>query len=343
MFDYERQNATLLDPEPAINAAIAKIPVAEYSSVVALSNSGMKDLAVSPLRYWYLHINPERPMREETPEMRFGTALHCLVLEGDAAFEQRYACKLDADDYPNCLVTIEDLRGWIRDKGGKPSGTRKSEVIQHAQAIDQSAPIWDVLEARHFAMNGGKTFFAKEEWVRLTNAAAALRREPKVQEILQSGECEVSVFVTDAATGIPLKARLDWLSASSCIADIKTFQQKRAGKSTDQTIADAIYYEGYYRQAFLYSTLHQRATGRERPLRYIMPFVESQPPHEVRIRELRPSSNGVANVYWQKSAIEVRHFCSVWATCMGEFGEKPWRRDVEVEPLLDEEMRGMVY
>lgn len=342
-FDYERQNPTL-DPEPVVpKGRIVKIPVAEYYAVPALSNSGMKDLAVSPLRYWHLNINPARPVRVESPEMKFGTALHCLVLEGDQAFEQRYACKLNAADYPDCLITIEDLRGWIRDKGGKPVGTRKAEVIQQAQAMDPSVPVWDVLEARHFATNGGKTFFEKEEWTRLANAAAALRREPKVQEILKSGDAEVSVFVTDSATGIPLKGRLDWISASaSCIADIKTFTQKR-GKSIDQTIADAIYYEGYYRQAFLYSTLHQRATGRKAPLKYIMPFVESQEPHEVRIRELRQSSHGAVNLYWQKAAIEVRHFCETWGHYMSEFGDRPWRRDREIEVLDDMEMKGMAF
>lgn len=341
-FDYERQNATLLDQEPVVaRGRVAKIPAPEYYAAPGLSNSGMKDLAVSALRYWHMNINPDRPAREASPEMNFGTALHCLVLEGAEAFEQRYACKLQADDHPGCLVTIEDLRGWIRDKGGKPSGTRKAEVIQQAQAIDSSVPIWDVLEARHFAVNGGKTLFDKAEWGRLANAAAALRREPKVQELLQAGEAEVSIFCSDTTTGIPLKARLDWLGESR-IADIKTFTQKR-GKSIDQSVADAIYYEGYYRQAFLYCTLEQRASGRKAPLRYIMPFVESQEPYEVRIRELRPSTNGVVNVYWQRAAIEVRHFCSVWSECMNEFGEKPWRTEQNIEALLDEEMPGMTY
>lgn len=340
-FDYERQHATLLDPEPVVaQGRVAKIPAAEYYATPALSNSGMKDLAVSALRYWYLNINPDRPVREETQEMLFGSALHCLVLEGDQVFEQRYACKLDPADYPNCLTTIEDLRGWIRDKGGKPSGTRKSEVIQQAQSMDRSVPIWDVLEARHFATNGGKTFFEKADWTRLANAAAALRREPKVQEILQAGDAEVSVFAPDPSTGIPLKGRLDWAN-KKYILDLKTFTQKR-GKSIDQSVADAIFYEGYYRQAYLYSTLHRLVVPDVKP-RYIMAFVESNEPHEVRIKELRSTMHGVANVYWQRAAIEVRHFCEVWAKCMNEFGEKPWRHDREIEALDDMEMKGMAF
>jgi hypothetical protein len=44
-----------------------------------LSFSGMKDFAVSPLRYWYRNINPNRPPFEATPEMQLGSALHCAV------------------------------------------------------------------------------------------------------------------------------------------------------------------------------------------------------------------------------------------------------------------------
>jgi hypothetical protein len=47
----------------------------DYFASEGLSQSGLKDLAISPYRYWYLNINPDRPERKETPEMRFGSAL----------------------------------------------------------------------------------------------------------------------------------------------------------------------------------------------------------------------------------------------------------------------------
>lgn len=324
-----------------ITQAIQQIPAEEYHSRVALSNSGMKDLAVSPLRYWHTNINPNRPPRVETPEMQFGTALHCLVLEGETVFGSRYACAPEESDYPGCMVTMEDLRDWLRDRSIKPKGTRKDQLIEQLQSVDPCVPIWDVIQDECDAANSHKRVGCKAEFDRLHGAADALLSEPMLEEILHAGVAESSLFGADPATGIPLKARLDWVS-DDYILDIKTFVQKR-GKSIDQSVADAIYYERYFRQAYFYATLHQQVTGRSKPLPVVMAFVESEPPHEVRIKELRPTYHGVINVYWQRAEINVRNYCSLWDACMREFGDKPWRSAQQIDPLIDEEMKGLAF
>lgn len=325
----------------ATDAAIKHIPAAEYLATMALSNSGMKDLAVSPLRYWHLNINPNRSARDETPEQQFGTALHCLVLEGESAFASRYACAPEESDYPDCLVTMEDLRGWLKARNIAPKGTRKDQLIQQVKSVSPSVPIWDVIQDECDAANTGKRVGCKAEFDRLRGAADALLAEPKLREILRNGEPEVSLFGNDPTTGIPLKARLDWIS-DDYILDLKSFFQKR-GKSIDQSVADAIYYEGYFRQAYFYATMHQQITGRSKPLPVVMAFVESEPPHEVRLRELRPFNHGVMNVYWQTAALDVRHYCSLWDKFMREFRDNPWRSTQQIDPLIDEEMRGLVF
>lgn len=323
------------------SSIVQGIPAVDYHAHLALSASGMKDLAVSPLRYWYLHINPDRPERKETHEQQFGTALHCLVLEGEEVFHERYTHAVDKSDYPDCLITIEDLRGWLRKKGLKDSGTRKTELISQVRDVDSSVPIWDVICEGSLANAAGKRSISKSEFERIQNAADALLGEPQLREILRGGESEVSILTDDPKNGTPWKARLDWVS-DVCILDIKTFTQKR-GKSIDESVADAIYYETYYRQAFFYSTIHQRITSRKKPAKFVMAFVESDPPHEVRIKELRPATDGVMNVYWSRAQIEVNHYSRLWAMFMREYGEKPWRVEQKIEVLLDEEMRALAY
>lgn len=326
-----------------VTEKLVRISAEEYHARLALSQSGMKDLAVSPLAYWYRTINPERPSCEPSAEQRFGTALHTLVLEGDDVFRERYACALNKEDLPNCLVTVDDLRGWLRDKGKKPEGTLKAGLIAQVQAVDPSVVIWDVICAAHREENDGKTICEPDEWARIHGAADALLSEPKLAEILRDGEAECSIFDVDPDTQTPIKVRLDWL-APNCILDLKTFSQKR-GKSIDECVADAITYEKYYRQAFFYSSVHQRATGRNKPLKVVMAFVESDPPHEVRLRELRPTNYDIAalNVYWEKARIDVRYFCGLWRDCMIEFGDKPWRRQQRIELVHDEELRGISF
>jgi hypothetical protein len=337
MLSQLSQAQTAID-QLSISTSVSAV---EYHSTLALSNSGMRKLAVSPYRYWFEEINPDRQPCEPTPEQKFGTALHCLVLEGEKVFHQRYARMVDESDYPDCLITIDDLRCWLRDKGFTPKGTRKAELVQQVLLVDPTVQIWDLLCAENEQVNADKMLCLKDDWDRIHGATEALLSEPKLRELLKHGEPEVALFANEPATHAPLKAKLDWLT-SDCILDLKTFTQKR-GKSIDQSIADAIFYECYYRQAYFYATLHQQLTKQAKPIKVVMAFVESDPPYEVRIKELRPASQGVTNLYWQRARIECQSYCALWAECMREFGAKPWRTAQKIEPLQDEEMKGLAF
>lgn len=60
----------------------------DYFSIEALSPSGAKTLLKSPARYAWERAHPSEP----TPAMRFGTLVHCLVLEA-AQVRARYAVR----------------------------------------------------------------------------------------------------------------------------------------------------------------------------------------------------------------------------------------------------------
>jgi len=326
---------------------------AEYFAAPGLSNSGLSDLAISPLRYWHRNLSPDRPRDEPTPEMIFGSALHTAVLE-PSKFEERYVCALDGTDFPGLLVTIEDLRGWLRDHGVKPKGTLKGDLIAQVEfyaPADKNVPphIWDVMIANHAAANAGKIQFKKEDWFRICDTANALRAEPKIVQILNhpQGRAEVPVFATDPETGVLLKARMDWISPTHTL-DLKTFSQKR-GKSIDKTVADAIWYERYWIQAYWYSLLRslQGAAGGRRGAQnapeFVMAFVESDPPHDVRLRALRPRICGEVCEWWERARFQCRDLIRLYADCVERFGDKPWREEHEIDPLEDLEMPGLSY
>ena len=309
---------------------------AAVANAEILTQSGMKDLAVSPLRYWHKWIRPDREPDEPTPAMVFGTALHCAVLEPDE-FPNRYACDIDPAEYP--LVTIGHLREWIRDKGGNPKGTLKSDVIAQALSMDAFAPIFDVAVERHAKQHEGKEILSLDFWTRCADASQALRDEPHVRDILKSGKAEVQMSAKDTDTGVWLGGRLDWVTATRTL-DIKTFTSTR-GKSIDRAIADAIYYEAYYRQAFLYTKL--RTMNGDSDPDFVIAFVESEPPHEVRLRVLRPKFGSQPNVYWMQANLEVRGFCETFAECLAHFGTEPWRYAQGLNPLADDEMKGLAF
>lgn len=307
------------------------MPAAEYFETPGLSSSAMRDLAVSPLRYWHLHLNPQRPAPRTSPEMQFGSALHCAVLEPDA-FEDRYCKEVDADEYVGLLDTVDQMRAFIESKGGKPKGTKKADMIAQVRAIDPDVPILAELEKWHKDANIDKVELSLYDWRRVKNAANALLREPQIQRILseEGGTAEASIFRVCPDTGVLLKGRLDWITAHT-ILDLKTFSVPR-GKSVDEAVSAAIFYEKYHRQARFYSHLTDDAFP------VVMAFVESEEPHEVRIREFRPKAGGEPNLYWMRAGIEVREMIRLYDNCQIQFGDEPWRVDRDVDPLADSDL-----
>lgn len=318
---------------------IEGMPPEEYHALPGLSSSGMKDLEVSPFRYWHLHLNPNRPEQEETPFMTFGSALHCAVLESADVFTSRYACALDVNDFVGALDTVEDLKGWLRDKGQHPVNGKKADFIKQVQGVDPNWPIIEVLKQQHAELTAEKTVLKVDDWNRLAGCAKSLLDEPRIQELLKDGKSEVSLTKIDPETGVLLKGRLDWMHPKVTL-DLKTFSQK-SGKSIDKSIADAILYDKHYRQAVNYAVL--RGWPHDWKGEHVLAFVESEEPFEVRLKALRPKTGGQANLYWQRGVMESKALIRRYADYSERFGIKPWRDAQEVEPLHDEEMPGLSF
>ena len=308
----------------------------EYTAASGLSQSGLKDLAISPLRFWYNWIRADREPEEPTPAMQFGSALHAAVLE-PGEFDKRYACEMIPP--AGALDTMDDLRNFLRENGVAPKGTRKADVIAQVQSFAPAVPICEVLYHAHAAEHAGKTIFKLDDWQNILGAKQALLEEPRMQELLKTGQSECQVFSVDSDTGVKLKGILDW-SAPGLILDLKTFSQ-REGFSINQSIARDIFWRRYHIQAVFYSIL--KGWPQEHP-EYLLAFVESEPPHEVRIRAIRPKVGGNVSLLWERARIEVRDLIRLYAECMTQFGvDKPWRYAQDINQIGDEEIPGLGF
>lgn len=153
----------------------------EYRARSGVNWSALKHYAKSPAHYLAAQANPPA----QTPEMQTGSALHALVLEGEAAFARRYAIA--------------------------PEGDKRRKEVKEA---------WAAFEAEH----AGKEALTPAQNETVRRMAASLLEHPKVTPLLRRCTArEVSLQWTDPCTGIPCKGRLDGLDRDSgLVLDLKS-------------------------------------------------------------------------------------------------------------------------
>lgn len=147
------------------------MPNATYHALPAVGSSGLKLLQRSPAHYFAAYRDPARKQREATPAMKIGTAWHAAIFEPEA-FAAEY-------------VEIPD---------GLDRRTKEGKAL------------WAELEA------SGRTPMAPEAYADILamRASAAAHPVSKVVFGLPAGAAELSMFWTDAETGVPCKIRPDY-------------------------------------------------------------------------------------------------------------------------------------
>lgn len=303
----------------------------------------MRDLQVSPLRYWARHIDPER-VSDETPAKRVGSALHCAVLEPER-FPERYVRAFDPERYEGALDTVSQLRGFIQDQGEKPRGTRKDELISHARSVMERTgvfrPILAELEYNFdkAVAETGITVLSHPEWAAVCQMSDAVKNNQQAMALLRGGEAEAARTGTLKVEGytVPLRGKVDYATPDYHV-DLKTFHHR--GKSMDEALADIIFYERYHHQAAFYRYLGH--ADREDWDHYLI-FVENDPPWEVRVIRLRRRNPAPRmSLYWNIAENEIDRLAVLFAQCQERFGKEPWRTD-SVRTLRDEDIRQLAW
>lgn len=226
------------------------MPEAEYHAIPALSSTGINWLGVSVEDFWgnTPWINPDAA-QDETEFTRLGKAHHDRIVEGRAAFYARNCAAPELADYPDALDGMDDLKGLLRSMGAKVGGG-KNELLARLRELNPEVKLWADIKAAHEAANEGKVFFSQDEITRIEIAAAYIERHPEHRTQFSGGMPEVSIFWRDAETGVPLKARPDYLKVRE-VVDLKSFSNPQK-KDIDLLVYNQIEYRKYFVQAAHY-------------------------------------------------------------------------------------------
>ncbi|MCK5641917.1 MAG: PD-(D/E)XK nuclease-like domain-containing protein, partial [Gammaproteobacteria bacterium] len=235
------------------------LPESNYHAAAAMSASGVCNMQISAADFWQRSwMNPDRE-DNTTAAMLAGKARHCRALEGPLAFNSRFATTLDKADHPTALVTMDDMKAFLSthvpDDMKLP--TRKAAVADVVKEFADHPPLWDEMKANHAEANEGKDMIPATIWKDTERLGAILDRHEDVAKLFGQGESEVSIFWTDEETGIPMKARLDKLTATY-VADLKTISNP-LGKPIRRAILTAIANAKSHIQCHQYLTAADKA------------------------------------------------------------------------------------
>jgi exodeoxyribonuclease VIII len=158
---------------------------ADYHRHLAVSKSGLDQIAKSPLHYWARYLDPNRVWPEPTPAMRLGTALHTHVLELDQWDKQ-------------IAIAPGDINR--RTKEGREQ--------------------WAAFEADAKR----KTVITADDAEVVMAMGRSVWRHPAAAMLLHwQGKAETTHMWTDPTTGAECKCRPDWLTNDgNLIIDLKT-------------------------------------------------------------------------------------------------------------------------
>lgn len=118
-----------------------------HGSGIGLSQSQLKDFARSPAHFRAARISARQP----TKDMVRGSALHALVLEGEAEYAARYAVMPDFTEthgHPNSNVHKAAKAKWRADNLGKASldADTHAEVMNMARRLGESRLATSMIE-----------------------------------------------------------------------------------------------------------------------------------------------------------------------------------------------------
>lgn len=221
-----------------------------YHADPALGSTDLRRLLVAPSEFhWTWAGNPDPETQEDTDALTFGRAVHKLVLEGTNAFQGLYAPKPEG---PDVLVTAEDMKVWLRNRGLLDKGTKES-MADRIHAIDPGVKIQDVILAE--AKRNGREILTDTAYRRIMLASAYITKNPHLARSFAGGQSEVSIFWI--RRGVRLKARLDYLRVvrwqdrrCAVISDLKSFGRVKPGQPLAQAVTEAA--AGYKHQAAHY-------------------------------------------------------------------------------------------
>lgn len=229
----------------------------------------------------------------------------------------------------------------------------KDDWIEQLLDLDPTAMIWDRMVAEHRAKHEGKTFIDARTDRRIRIAVKMIMAHDEISKAFTGGFPEVSIFWHCATTGVPMKARVDYLKMRA-IVDLKSFGNN-AGMPIDRAIERTIANYRYNLQQVQYDEGVQAAKamirahgvkvihGNERQVEFAKAWaMEETDPAFIFVFQQTGNAPVTRGKVMPRGTVfsvtRARHeeLKRKWAVCAETFGTDPWLDIQPIDEIEDE-------
>lgn len=199
-----------------------------YFAQPRLGSTDLKTLHEDPASWWYgSSLNRDRPAKQASEEMRFGSALHALVLEGEGVYQRRV--KVRPDEY-------------IDAKTGESKPWNGNATVCKEWLIAHDRP--------------GVIILSEDADRRVRHMADLVLNHPELGQPMRGGLSEVTVLWT-TADGVKLRARFDKL-LPRFVVDLKSFGGDARGRTVKEQSLYLVAQRSMDVQRYLYFQARQK-------------------------------------------------------------------------------------
>jgi hypothetical protein len=155
---------------------------------------------------------------------------------------------------------------------------------EYAQAPEINRTTKAGKEAWALAAEGGQQLLRSDDWWAVQHMQRAIMEHPMARKILSArGASEQSIFAVCPHTGLDLKCRVDFLTTSGWLIDLKSTQDASM-TGFQRSVANF----RYHVQAAHYLNVYRLATG-ETPRGFAFIAIEKTAPYAVQVFEASPN------------------------------------------------------
>lgn len=280
--------------EAILDGCYDDLPNPQYHAAYGLSKSMLDSIAVSPRKFWYDYINPNREPEERKDYFAIGDGTHKLVLE-PGTFEKTYCVGFDKSAYPDALDTIADMKAELTRLGLMVSGSKPELAERLFEAEFPRNRIMYYLEQDHVAKMNGRIKIDARAYKSMLHMLEAVNEHHTASALIRGAYVEHSYFTTDT-DGRVRKCRPDIITNDGrIIADLKT--------TDDVSLAGfgyKIFKFRYHVQAAWYLDILKMLYGSDAPRTFAFIAVEKDPPYDVAVHYLDEADIEIGRQLYQR-------------------------------------------